>query len=198
MTALGHTEPLSEAEIVEAVLQLAERVGVERLTMRALADELGVTTMAPYRHVKNKDALIHLVADTVLSRVVVRDDGRPWDVQLWEIARANREEFVKYPGLVDYLTHHELLPAGRRQMEDSIALLRAAGFAPDDARRVYAVIYSYFWGRLVLQSRIPSEPRPPGRKPGGGMRRDLTSESNIEFGYRALVAGLKDLLGEES
>jgi TetR/AcrR family tetracycline transcriptional repressor len=197
MTAIEHSEPLSEAEIVEAALRLAQRVGVERLTMRALADELGVTTMAPYRHIKNKDALIQTVADTVLGRVVVRDDGRQWDVQLREVARANREEFAKYPGLVDYLTHHELLPAGRRQMEDSIALLRAAGFAADDAQRVYAVLYSYFWGRLVLQSRIPAKSRPPGRKPGGGMRRELTSESNIEFGYRALVAGLRGLLGEE-
>lgn len=198
MTAPARSTPLSEPQIVEAALRLAHRVGVERLTMRGLAEELGVTTMATYRHVKSKDELIRLVADAVLSRTSVNDDGRAWDVQLWDISRANRDEFVKYPGLVDYLTHHELLPAGRRQMAESIGLMRNAGFSPEDARQAYAALYSYLWGRIALTSRISGQRQGSGRRRAGGITRaDLTSEASIEFGYRAMVQGIKQMLGPQ-
>ena len=61
------TEQLSQERIVAAALAVAKRVGFDRLTMRALADELGVTPMAAYYYVSSKDQLLELVADAVAS-----------------------------------------------------------------------------------------------------------------------------------
>jgi TetR/AcrR family tetracycline transcriptional repressor len=191
----GRPEQISEAQIIDAALRMARRVGVEGLTMRRLAEELGVTTMAAYHHVPNKDGVIRLVADAVLSRVdVTPQPDMPWDEQIWRIASANLKEFDRYPGLAYYLTHHELLPAGRRQMEQSIAILIEAGFTAEDARQAYAAIYSYMWGRLALRSQLGDATRraTSGRAttPTSLQVQDLVSLESIELGYRALVLGL--------
>lgn len=196
MSRRGRPEQISESQIVDAALRLARSDGVDGLTMRGLAEELGVTTMATYHHVRNKDALIRLVADAVLSRVnETFAPGTPWDEQLWRITTANMKEFDGYPGLANYLTQHEVLPAGRRQMEQSIAILLNAGFTLGDARLAYGAIYAYMYGRLALRSQVGDARRratPKRARSSPSLRvEDLVSFESIEVGYRALVAGLK-------
>src|SRR5690348_3935164 len=74
---------LSEDDVVAAALRLTRRVGLAGMSMRALADELGVTTMAAYYHVPNKEALLDLVANAVLNGVQIPADG-DWTDRLIE------------------------------------------------------------------------------------------------------------------
>lgn len=180
---------LSEAKVVEAALRLARRVGIPGLTMRALAEELGVTTMATYYYIPSKDDLLDKVADTVLSNVAIRKDGRPWPDQLWDLYCDVRDESGKYLGLLAYITRRKLLPAGRRLVEDAVALLCDQGFSSEDATWAFSIVYSYLSGRIML--RQPTDRHSASSEwSGRGFWADIDSEANIEYGYWALVRGM--------
>src|SRR5215216_1979362 len=74
-TSPGRVGPagLTVEGITVAALEIIRRVGVDGLTMRLLADEMGVTVAATYRHVPNREALLELVLDSVLSAVEIPD-----------------------------------------------------------------------------------------------------------------------------
>jgi AcrR family transcriptional regulator len=74
---------LVEADLVRAGRRIAERVGARAMTMRMLAAELGVSTMAAYRHVVSKTELLVLMADDILSCVVIPSpEAGEWDEKL--------------------------------------------------------------------------------------------------------------------
>src|SRR5690606_23934485 len=73
-------------------------------SMRAVAAELGAATMATYNHVKNKDALLHLVHEEVLRRrppLALGSDG--WEESLRRYLRSQLESFRPYPGLAAWV-----------------------------------------------------------------------------------------------
>jgi AcrR family transcriptional regulator len=78
---------LTEGEILEVALSIIEEHGIDGLTMRQLSSRLGVALGATYHHVKNKDALLVLVARSLFERVEIPpiDDPRDWSVQVREV-----------------------------------------------------------------------------------------------------------------
>src|SRR5690349_10527485 len=74
---------LSQDQIVEAALSIVQESGLDSLSMRRLSKKLGVSTMAPYYYVDDKNGLIELVVEAVLSQVTVPGpESGPWDVRL--------------------------------------------------------------------------------------------------------------------
>src|SRR5436190_3495185 len=94
----ARAEQLSQERIIAAALRVAKRVGFDRLTMRALAEELGVTPMAAYYYVKSKEELLELVADSVAAAEPPLPAGLPWDEQLKLRAFDLFDRLVRYPG----------------------------------------------------------------------------------------------------
>lgn len=188
--------PLSEEVIVAAAQELTRRVGIERLTMRALADALGVSPMATYHHVESRDSLLLLMVEQVMSAVEPPnpDSTDPWDAQLWQYMQAMGTELGQYPGMSDFLQHHELTEAARRYMEECIAILRRGGFSAEDARTAFIVIYTYMWGGSIFQG-IQSRRRASGGRRDPRHRvptvEELASDQAVEVGYRTIVAGLR-------
>ena len=187
---------LSEVAIVDAAQRLTRQVGVERLTMRALADALGASPMAPYHYVKGRDVLLLLVIERVMSDVEPPDpvSDQPWDEQLWEYMQAMGQALAQYPGITDYLLNHELSDAPRRYMEQCIAILRRGGFSADDARTAFTVIYTYMWGGSIFQG-VQNRRKASGRRRsrGGSVPTidELASVRAVEVGYQTIVAGLR-------
>ena len=73
---------LTRARITEAALALADTGGVDSLSMRALAKELGVEAMSLYNHIRNKDDLLDLVVDTVVGGIDLPSAGSDWQNEL--------------------------------------------------------------------------------------------------------------------
>src|SRR3954469_17552760 len=83
----GRPPRISQDQIADAALE----VGLSELTLRAVADHLGVTVAALYHHVDGKDALLRLAADRSARRLTVPEDhGQHWAVWLLEWAAYNR------------------------------------------------------------------------------------------------------------
>ena len=76
------TSGLNREAVVQAALEMLDAVGVDGLSMRALADRLGVKAASLYWHLRDKDQLLGLVAETVLDRVVVPVSPQSWRSQV--------------------------------------------------------------------------------------------------------------------
>jgi AcrR family transcriptional regulator len=192
---------LSEAAILDAAKELSREVGVERLTMRALADALGVSAMATYHYVKGRDSLLLLMVDSVMGEVDVppRSDGQPWEERLWLYMQAMRYALAVYPGITDFLLHHVVTDAARRYMENCINILEEdGGFTHESARNAFAIIYTFMWGGSVflgVQTRQRANGTRKARRGSVPTTADLASVEHARAGYDTIITGLKVTTG---
>jgi TetR/AcrR family tetracycline transcriptional repressor len=176
--------PLSREVIVSAALDLAERDGLDRLTMRALASQLGVTPMAIYYHVPDKEALVDLVVDEVHTRQVpleLTDEG--WEVCLRRRLLAQWEQLVRYPGLGSHLSNQPGMGASQQSIEAGVAFFEAAGFTNRSARLAWSFAITYLHGRLNVDARMR------GRSSSGKVA-GIKAKDYVAFGVDAVIAGI--------
>jgi AcrR family transcriptional regulator len=125
-------EPISRGAIVEAALRLLDRDGLDALSMRRVADELGTGAASLYWHVGSKDGLLDLVFDRVIGEQQIPDpDPKRWQEQLKEVARAQRDASLRHPYIVRIsIGRIPMGPNALRYSERVLAILRAGGAPP--------------------------------------------------------------------
>lgn len=186
------TEHLSQERIVGAALRVAKRVGFDKLTMRALADELGVTPMAAYYYVKSKEQLLELVADAVAANTKPVPAGLPWDEQLKVQALDLFDRLTTYPGLGAFLLERPLTPAVRKNYPSGVEIFRRAGLDERDAELAQATYHTFMFGLMGMETRF----RPLKRRARRGDDPDAVlaqagTHEFIEFGLDILVEGVR-------
>jgi AcrR family transcriptional regulator len=130
-------EPLSRGRVLLAAVALADQDGVESLSMRRIAQQLGVVPMALYKHVANKDELLDGMVDVVMGEindVVSEIDGRSstWKRALRRRVLSAREALLHHPWAPALMeSRKNVTPAILRYFDSVIGLLREAGFSPD-------------------------------------------------------------------
>jgi AcrR family transcriptional regulator len=110
---------LSVARIVEAAISIADDEGADAVSMRLLAKELGVSTMALYRHVKSREELLVLMADAALAEETLPPRTLPWRRRLELAARMQWRGYRRHPWLPLLLsmTRPEPSASGMRHTE---------------------------------------------------------------------------------
>lgn len=106
----GPKPRLSVQRIVQAAIGIADREGLAALSMRRVADEVGVTAMSLYTYLPSKAELVDVMIDTVMSelpRVDVPDGG--WRAKLEQVARENRDTYLRHPWLLQVATGRPVL-----------------------------------------------------------------------------------------
>lgn len=144
---------IDRAAVLDAAYSVAQRVGLNGLTMRMVADELGVSPMAAYRHVADRDTLVSLVADRLASTVEVpAPDSGPWDERLRRLERAAFRAAVEVRGQPDavVLTWG---PNHVRIVDGMLAILEDAGF-DEDLPLVFEVIWAYVLGQVRVYENL--------------------------------------------
>ncbi|WP_234023208.1 TetR/AcrR family transcriptional regulator [Sorangium cellulosum] len=148
---------LSHPGIAAAALALIDREGLAALSMRAVASELGMSTMALYRYVNDREQLERLVVDLVLSAVDVAVPARaPWGKRVTILVERVRDAVRAHPSVVPLtLTHRHSSEGVRRFGEALLGVLTEAGFA--GAQRVIAFrsLISYVIGALQAEHLGP-------------------------------------------
>lgn len=193
-------ERLTRGEIVEAALDRVMADGLASLSTRGLADELGVTPMALYRHVRDKDEIVDAVVDVLLDGVepprVRRADWRGW---LEAQARSLRGLFQRHPIAVAVFARQPVTtPAALARLAAAVEVLEEAGFGRDDAVRAFAAVHTYTVGFCAVEAGRGSVDRPESAGPddlGAAAIRELVSEEQFVYGLQALLRGL-DPAGE--
>lgn len=121
-------ERLSREVVVNAAIQIARRDGLQSLSMRRLAEELGVSTMAAYRHVASKDTLVDDVLEAIVETVPLEVTGGTWQEQVEELAVRSYRIFLEVPGITEHLHGRALVrPAVVRWLEALTLPLVEAG-----------------------------------------------------------------------
>jgi AcrR family transcriptional regulator len=90
-------EPLTRERILLAAVALADEAGVESLSMRRLAQELGVVPMALYKHVANKDELLDGMTDVVVAEIDPPIEGADWKTTMRERILSARRALLRHP-----------------------------------------------------------------------------------------------------
>lgn len=151
----GRPPRLSRERIVEAALALVDRGGIDGLTMRALARELGVDPMAVYRHVRDKDDLLGAMCDQLLVELPPIDPEGPWESQVRGLAAEIRDRFAARPALLPALMSAPVTPMSLVLASDAVTLLVRAGLTPQDAAAAFGAVFSYVLGFAVIEAAIP-------------------------------------------
>jgi AcrR family transcriptional regulator len=109
----GPRRGLSLDAVVDAATELADREGLEALTMRRVAEALGVAPMTLYTYVPGKAELLDLMLDAAYARMPLADTaGRPWRERLVAVAEENRALFEAHPWAAAVCTLRPLLGPG--------------------------------------------------------------------------------------
>jgi AcrR family transcriptional regulator len=180
----GRQHPLGREEIVAAAVAAAERGELHRVTMRGLAEQLGVTPMALYVHVEDKDDLL----DEVLEHVLRRDaspkpfsPGEAWRDWMVDFAEQLHTALAGHPALFDRYCRRPLgAPAARERMEAAKAVLSTAGFDDGACVDVYATVVALVLGFIALGPPLPTTDEGVG----------LASAQRFRHGLTVLLDGL--------
>jgi TetR/AcrR family tetracycline transcriptional repressor len=150
---------LSKKTVVDRGLALADADGLDRLTIRRLAQDLGVTPMALYWHFHSKEELLVGLADQVWSEIDTElDQTQPWSRQLQTLLESLVRALRVHPSAGQLLLETEKQSEPfLRATEVTLELLRSAGF---DTLYATEIARSAMWTGLML---VNSE---PGAKPG--------------------------------
>jgi AcrR family transcriptional regulator len=139
--SMGRRPQIDRAVVLDAALQLADESGLEAVTMHAVAQRLGVTPMALYRHVDGKQALLDGLVERLLTGHPLAPADAPWSGRLTAMAEAIRSTARQHPAVFPLLLTRPAVTPTARSVRDYVqAALREAGLAADDAARAERLI----------------------------------------------------------
>jgi len=139
--------PLSRARILERAVQIADADGVDALTMRRLADELGFEAMSLYRHVENKDDVLEGILDAVLAEIESPAAAGAWDEAIRRSAVSVNDLLARHPWATDVLmSPRGIRPARLAYMNDLLGRLREAGFSAETTYTAYHALDAHIFG----------------------------------------------------
>jgi AcrR family transcriptional regulator len=158
---------ISRKQIVDAAERVVRTRGYEQLTIRGLAADLGVSPMALYHHVRDKDDLLDEIVDRLLARAwKPRADPADWQTWIIEAADRLRQLLVAQPAALHvYLTHPVASPAALARMDSVMRVLRQTLGDEQPAQRAYAAIHTYTVGFAALEASRSGWQPPQGSRP---------------------------------
>ena len=155
---MGLTEQLSEERVLRAAVTLADRHGIEWLSMRKLADELGVSAMSPYYYVPNKERLIDGMVDIVFSEIEPPASDVDWKTAMRDRAMSTREALRRHPWAIGEMEGRTTHGASNLRLHDAVlGCLRAAGFSIEMTVHAYSVQDAYIYGFALQERDMSSE-----------------------------------------
>jgi len=148
--------PLSRERVLNGALAVADTEGVGSLTMRLLADHLGVKPMALYHHVTNKSEIIDGIVDLVFSEIELPAASRPWRSEMTRRARSARQVLRRHPWAIALMQSRTRPGRATLQHHNAvIGALRGAGFSLSMTAHAYALLDSYIYGFALSEASLP-------------------------------------------
>jgi AcrR family transcriptional regulator len=147
---------LSRERVLRGAVVVADAGGVGSLTIRSLAQELGVKPMSVYHYVANKDEILDGIVDIVFGEIELPVIGGDWRTEMRRRASSAREALRRHPwaiGLLESRTNPG--PATLRHHDTVLGALRAAGFSVETTAHAYALIDSYVYGFALQEASLP-------------------------------------------
>lgn len=150
--------PLSRERVLHAAVALADRQGIDELSMRKLAAKLGVEAMSLYNHVNDKDDILDGIVDTVIAEIELPAPGAAWKPAMRRRAISAREMFKRHPWAIALMeSRRNPGPASMRYYDAVLGCLRQGGFSIPMAGHAFSAIDSYIYGFALQELKMPFE-----------------------------------------
>jgi AcrR family transcriptional regulator len=150
--------PLSRERVLRAAVALADRHGIEDLSMRKLASKLGVEAMSLYNHVKDKDDILDGIVDTVIAEIELPSPGEAWKPGMRRRAISARAMFKRHPWAITLMeSRRNPGQASLRYYDAVLGCLRRDGFSIAMAGHAFSAIDSYIYGFALQELKMPFE-----------------------------------------
>ncbi len=216
---------LTTAAIVQAAIALADAEGLAAVSMRRLAADLGVATMALYRHVRSRDGLVVLMVDEMLARTALPDPPQAgWRPRLEAIARLHWATYRRHPWLAPAIsvTRPQVAPRGMAHTEYTLRAFDGLGLDKDTRAHAAIGLIAYVRGLAVsfedeararqdtgvteedwmaaqdaaYAAAFAAGPYPALAELARGSGVDMDLDSVFEFGLRMMLDGYAALLDD--
>lgn len=149
---------LSRRRVLETAISRADQGGLDALTMRTLAEELGVVPAALYRHIANKDDLIDAMIDAVFAEIRLPAGGTDWATAMRHRAISVLEALTRHRWAISFMeSRRHPGPANLRHHDAVIGKLRSAGFSVAMAAHAYSLLDAYIYGFALTNVALPFE-----------------------------------------
>jgi AcrR family transcriptional regulator len=153
--------PLSRASILATALQLVDAEGIAALSMRKLAQQLGVQAMSLYHHVANKDDILDGLIDSVISEIELPQlsPDLDWKAAMGQRALSAHAVLLRHPwATMALMSRINVGPAMLRYIDTTLGCLQAAGFSYEMADHAWNAMDSYIYGFTLQALNFPIQP----------------------------------------
>jgi AcrR family transcriptional regulator len=149
-------EPLTRARILDAAIELADRDGLEALSMRRLGQHLGVEAMSLYKHVADKEDVLAGIADQVAQEFALPDPSLDWRAALRATSLTAYDVLRRHPW-AGPLLESTLQPGPARlaYLDAVVGVLRAAGFSLPETAHAFGSLDSHLYGFTMQVASWP-------------------------------------------
>jgi AcrR family transcriptional regulator len=149
---------LSRERVLEAAVALADRTGVESLSMRKLGEAVGVEAMSLYNHVASKEDLLDGMIDVVFAEIELPSGGLDWRTAMRRRAVSARAALSRHRWAIGLMESRASPgPATLRQHDAVLGCLRAAGFSMSLTAHAFSAIDSYVYGFALQEKGLALE-----------------------------------------
>jgi AcrR family transcriptional regulator len=147
--------PWNRGQLLRAAIGLADKGGIESLSMRKLSQELGGGTMSLYNHVSNKDDLVDGMIDMVFSEIELPAGEHGWKTTMRQRALSIRTVMTRHPWAIGLMESRRTPgPATLRHHDAVIGCLRDAGFSIQLAAHAFSALDSYIYGFALQEQSL--------------------------------------------
>jgi AcrR family transcriptional regulator len=138
---------LTKQRVLRAAVAVADNAGMESLSMRKLADELGVVPMALYKHVSNKEELLDGMVDVVIGEIDALITDREWKTAVRQRILSARRVLLRHPWASRVIeSRTNPTPVVLEYMDSMMGMFRAGGFSVDQTHHVMHTLGSRLFG----------------------------------------------------
>ncbi len=205
--------PLTREKVLRAALTLADKNGLELLSMRNLAQAVKVEAMSLYNHVAGKEDILDGLVELVASEIAVPETGKDWKAQLRQRALSAHAALTRHPwATMLFVSRVNIGPNMLRCVDATISCLVHAGFSYPLADHAWTALDGFIYGFTLQKRNFPFEPAeyasaakrflpmiPAETFPGlNGMSQEIIAGRHdgmhqLEFGLELLLDGLERL-----
>ena len=199
---------LSRAGIIEVADAVLADEGLPGLTMRAVAERLGIGTMTLYGYFRDKDELLDALIDTKSAELEIPRSSGPWKPRLRELMLALHRQLVEHPFLVALRLHRPLMsPGALRWTEVGLETLGEAGLSPGEAAKAFRGLFVYTFGHATFLPQgepdevvrrahaalvgLPRDSYPAVAAAAGELAGTLIGLDAYEYGLDSLLDGIE-------
>ena len=155
-TEAANRAPVNRQRTLEVALAVADSEGIEAVTMRRLARELGVEAASLYHHVNGKDQILDGLVDVVAAEVEPPKPSADWREAVTQRAHHTRASLLRHPWAVSLMASRTSPgPATLRLLETGIRCFREGGFSVPMAAHAVSTLDSYVHGFVLQEVNLP-------------------------------------------